>query len=356
MIRCILLVLLLFAGAGTSSTDIDPDSHNEPSIDDRPTQGTGGGKFSVADGRIIGPEGKPFIARGLNVLDDNLANVPVSLIQRLFPNLNFIRLAVGGGDCGYPCAQSNAAIEAWVQSVAARHIVVVIESHFTGQPSARTVNLAGEASWYAALAKFFKGNPYVWFGSGNELGNPVSAEHTNVYNAVRGAGNNTIIMMCVTNGGGPRILPDNAAAYTSMTNIVWDQHWYNWMTGGSKVQAKVNANLVNIIDQVQRFTRSADGAIPVIFGETGYNDYVCSGNGHTGGICGATEAVESAMTQGTTSASGFAVWLWTFTPCCAGQTDQVDRHTNTLTKFGQYTAPFITTGRNRLPATPDVPR
>jgi Cellulase (glycosyl hydrolase family 5) len=315
---------------------------NEPPTYGKPTQSSGARTFSVTNGQIIGPDGKPFIVRGINILDDNIAKTSATLIQSLFPKLNFVRLAVGGDDCGYRCAKSNAAIEAWVQSLTDRHIVVMIESHFTGQPSASTVKAADEAAWYSTLASFFKSNPYVWFASGNELAKPgVSAEHTNVYNAVRKAGSNTIVVMCVTDGA---FLPDNAAAYTGMTNIVWDEHFYNWITKGSNKATVVDAAVRDVITNIQAFTHSADGTIPVIFGEIGYNDYVCTSNGATGGICGAMESATGAMRVSTASASGFAMWLWTFTPCCARQTDHVDRYTNRLTAFGQNAAPFIAAG------------
>jgi hypothetical protein len=108
----------------------------------------------------------------------------------------------------------------------------------------------------------------VWFGSGNELSPPgVSAEHQNVYNAVRGAGNNTIIMLCEPGGGGPGTLPDNASAYTSMSNVVWDQHWYDWMTNGSTDAGTLSSDLIGMVQQDQSFTTSSNGTIPVIGGD-----------------------------------------------------------------------------------------
>ena len=302
--------------------------------------------FRVSDGKIIGPDGNIFIARGINILDNDTENATAATVTALLPKINFIRLAVGGDTCGYPCAQSNAAIESWVQTMTARNIVVLIESHFTGQPSARSaVNLAGEAAWYAPLAAYFKGNAYVWFGSGNELGNPgLTAEHQNVYNTVRRAGNNNIVVLGVADGNpnGPSDA-GSAGAYTDMTNIVWDQHWYNWMSAkGTTDQPTANQAAINVVSRDQTYTTSASGTIPVIFGETGYNDYVCTSNGPKGGICGATQAVNAAMTVGPTHGSGFATWLWKFTPCCGGQTDHVSN--KALTGFGRNTAQFIAAG------------
>ena len=49
-------------------------------------------QFSVASGQIIDPNGKQFIARGINVF---LNQVDASTIMRTFPGINSIRLAMG---------------------------------------------------------------------------------------------------------------------------------------------------------------------------------------------------------------------------------------------------------------------
>ena len=51
-------------------------------------------------------------------------------------------------------------------------------------------------------------------------------ETQGIYNAVRATGNNNIV---VFNGTGN--LSVSPSVFSSMTNVVWDQHYYNWETG-----------------------------------------------------------------------------------------------------------------------------
>lgn len=339
-----------------NQTVIGYEFHNEPLVNGSFT-GTGGGgggtgAFSVSGGRIHAPDGSIFVPQGLNVLDDNMASTPPSLLLSLFPKLNFVRLAVGGDDCGYPCAQSNAAIESFVNAATALNIVVAIESHFTGQPAASSIDLPGEAAWYKALATDLKDNHFAWFMSGNELGSSgLTAEHQNVYDAVRGAGKTDPILLTSADGG-PFSLgftPDGpASAYTSMHNIVWDQHFYNWewcdsaCNNNTATNAQAQSAAASYITSAQSYTTSADGTIPAGFYETGYNDYVCTSNGD-GGSCGTMQNVPGAFLGGNNSA-GAAAWLAYFTPCCHTQTDHIDETNNTRTVFGDNTEPFITAG------------
>jgi hypothetical protein len=74
----------------------------------------------------------------------------------------------------------------------------------------------------------FSSNPYVWFGTMNEPGGnsetAIAQQEQQIYNAIRGAGNNTIVMLEFQNGGSPQFAEDNPSYYATMTNVVWDAH------------------------------------------------------------------------------------------------------------------------------------
>jgi hypothetical protein len=345
-----------------SSTVVGMDSHNEPipvgANVSAPANwggsGTGRGTFSVAGGKIIAPNGQEFIAYGVNIHDDLLRVVPVSAIKTVFPKINFIRLAIGGGNCGgFSCKATNNVVIPWVNSVTAQHIVVEIENHTPDQRSAPTgAALAAESAQYASYAASFTGNPYVWFGTDNELNPPgVNAEHLATYNAIRGTGNNAILMMCVPNdSSNDGSIGGDLTVYYNMRNIVWDRHAYNHDIGGSTDRNFALNFLATRITNMQSATTSADGLIPVIHGEVGFNEFACGSPGQVSnppGSCGTSNIVTSALTVASLrgKGSGAAIWLWTFSPCCAGQSDLVDRNTRTtLTPLGRFVAPLIAAG------------
>jgi hypothetical protein len=326
---------------------------HEPSASAATAATSGTGQFTLnANGTITDPQGNPWISNGMNILDNNLPSI--AALQSMFPDVNQIRLAAGGDRDGWTTAQPNSTIEAFCDAAAAAHIVCVIESHYTGQPPAASLDATGEYNWYHALATYYAvthPTPYVWFESGNELGLPgLTAEHQNVYDAVRSAGYQGPIILTTADGnpfskGGT---PDGPTSkYYAMTQVIWGQHWYNWIENGSTTQSVWDAAVMNTVRDGASYATSATGTIPTIFEETGYNDYVCSSNGPTGGVCGAIQAVTSAGTTGKTTihSAGFSVWNWEFT-CCAAQTDQVsgtDPH-YTLTRLGEHTAPLIAGG------------
>jgi hypothetical protein len=344
-----------------SSTVIGYEFHHAPLINGTFTgqaNGSGGGTtgpFTISGGQIRSSDGNLWHAFGINILCNDGPNVPVATFKAVYPKANFVRFACWDG---YTAAPSNAAIEAFVNSYTAQGIVVAIESHYSGQQAANSVGLAGEASWYSALATDLKNNHLAWFMSGNELSQPgLTAEHVNVVNAVRGAGKTDPILLTSVDGnpfdhGGT---PDGpTSVYNAMSNVIWDFHYYNWVAGGSTDQPTQNNTLIASINAAKNYTTSANGAIPVIEGEDGYNDYVCTNNGPTGGGCGSTQAINAVQTAGITNSSGYAIWLWSFQStigCCAAQTDQVTEP-STLTSLGQNTFNnMATNGSGPLPAT-----
>ena len=83
--------------------------------------------FHIAGGQIIGPNGQPFVAKGIAVLDSEMSTTSPASIVSLFPGINSINLAVGADGNGYATAQSNAAIIAWVNDATSKGLVVTLK-------------------------------------------------------------------------------------------------------------------------------------------------------------------------------------------------------------------------------------
>jgi hypothetical protein len=238
-----------------------------------------------------------------------------SAILSLFPGVNFIRLAVGNWNGG-----TLDSVRGFVDAMTSNDVVVEIEDHpWNGgdspQPQAYSGDqLAAESAVYAQLAAAFANNPYVWFGTMNEPqpGGDVAAQQVATYNAIRGAGNPTILMMEAGAGGGnpgavgAGALP--AGDYASMHNVVWDLHHYGWTSHFSTDQDTVNNSLMGSASAGQgvlatRTIQSADGVIPVIVGEFGP---ACCGSDANG-----DEVINSVMWAAQNDAiRGFAGWEW----------------------------------------------
>jgi hypothetical protein len=130
--------------------------------------GVPSGAFHVAKGRIIGPNGLPFIARGINMADSDMGDAAAAIA--LFPGLNFVRLAIY-------TYQDPSAYAAFISTMTSRGTVVEIEHHVetdgnTGGGGTGNIAsgawLAAENAFYAAVAGAYASNPYVWFGTTNE--------------------------------------------------------------------------------------------------------------------------------------------------------------------------------------------
>jgi hypothetical protein len=304
--------------------------------------GGGTGQFHIANGQIIDPDGHPFIAKGIDlggdqvgVVSTNSAGAPLT---SMFHGINFVRLADGS-------RPDPSSYTTFIQQVTAHGVVVEIEDHpwplahpYTGGA------LASETAWYASLAQTFKTNPYVWFGSMNEpqsdygsAESAISDQEVAIYNAIRGTGNNTIIMMSLLGGGNPGTIGDGygmtTSAYATMTKIVWDLHHYGWMTGYSQDLNTEKAALIGSpqtgsgISAAQTI-RSADGLVPVIIGEYG--------NSTTGDqIDPNGNVVVQAVQQ---SGYGCVAWAWHAADTIGDML--VDGNGN-LTAYGQEVASFI---------------
>jgi hypothetical protein len=266
-------------GDATWNEEMDPTGacggSAPPVVDGGGGGGGATGSFSVANGQIVAPDGSPFIALGVDV--DN--SIPASQVTPMFPGMNFIRL---------PAGPSNSAddLRSEVESFTSAGIVVEIEDHPWPEVAPYTGgDLDTETSWYASLASAFKGNPYVWFGSMNEpqtaYGDAeaaISTQEAAIYDAIRGTGNDTVIMMSLMGGGNPGTVGAGFGmtpeTYAGMHNIVWDLHFYGWSSSYSTDQGTVSAALAGSVSggygiAAAQTIQSADGLVPVLIGEYG---------------------------------------------------------------------------------------
>nr|WP_294525521.1 cellulase family glycosylhydrolase [uncultured Rhodopila sp.] len=267
------------------------------------------GTFSVSNGQIIAPDGQPFTAEGVGVVEGNQPSA--ATLQSDFPGINFVRLAIYD-------YQSPASLAAYVDQLTSAGIVVEIEDHsnnanntgggegtiFTGQA------LTTELNWYSSIASTFANNPNVWFGTNNEPSEVNSSGNTDpaalstwqqqTYNAIRDTGNNSPIMVEM-NSLSPATtgLGYTPSVYAGMSNIVWDVHYYGWLSGYSTDQNTVTQTLDGMIAGAQTFT-SANGTVPVIIGE-----YGTSTNGSTPDP-NADQVVQAVLGTGL----GNSAWLY----------------------------------------------
>jgi hypothetical protein len=304
--------------------------------------GTGGndgggpatGTFSVSGGQILGPNGKPFIAKGVDVDE----SIPGPQVSSLFPGINFVRMPSGP-------SMSVSDLQGEVTSFTNLGIVVEIEDHPWPEVAPYTgSDLTTETDWYASLASAFVGNPYVWFGTMNEpqtsYGSAeaaISTQEAAIYSAIRGAGSNTLIMMELMGGGNPGTVGAGfgmtPSTYALMTNIVWDLHFYGWAANYSTDPATVNAALLGSASsgtgiQAAQTITSADGLVPVLIGE--YGD---STDGESVDA-NADEVITAVET------SGYGCAAWEDSPGTGGADILVSNGALT-TPYGQTVAAFI---------------
>jgi hypothetical protein len=241
-----------------------------------------------------------------------------------------VRIAAGDGYAG----DSAAALTPFINLMTSKGIVVEIGNYNPALTSnvATGQALTDELAWFTSIATAFKGNPYVWFSTDNEpsdqytYGGATSAEQLAAYNAIRATGNTSMIgienSQWSINGQQSFSASISASDIAGMTNVHWDDHYYNWLSGYS---SDVGANLSALKSEVagSQVYKDADGVIPVIVGEYG--------NSTTGsGIDGGGTATVAAVLQ-----SGYGSTAWGINP--GGSGDQLTNG-NSLTDFGQQVA------------------
>ena len=308
---------------------------------------TGSNGFSVIGGQIIGPNGLPFKAQGIDVLESTLGDVVSDpsggKLLATFPGTNMVRIAMESGYNSY----SDPAFVNAVNWLTAKGIVVEIGNYNLFQTAPTGQDLQNEVNWFTQLAAIYKNNPYVWFSTANEpQPNPgsISAEHQAVYNAIRGVGNNSMISLDAL--GAYTVNTLDPSAYSSMTNVSWDAHSYNWMTNYSTDVGTNQARLQQEISELQTI-HSGDGTIPVIVGEFG--------NATDGNTIdpGGTQTVQAVLDV-SQACSGDTAWL-DYWPGAATMGDElVDQTTGQLTPYGQQIASAMR-GAPPAPPSPTTP-
>jgi hypothetical protein len=287
------------------------------------------GRFTVANGTIIGPDGQPFVAKGIGLEADQVGGNAASQILARFPGINMVRLGIQHWQPSLPLV-----IQSFVTRLTSRGVVVVIEDHHTDGGRENNVLtgpvLEAETRAYASLARQYANNPYVWFGTMNEPtsadGSAVSAQERAIYKAIRGAGNNNPILLEQIGGSSTDGL--EPSDYADMTNVIWDAHIYGWEAKYSTSQAAVNRALARQVAAAQRIT-SADGKIPVILGEWG-----TSTDGHK--LDANWQQVINAVTG-----SGLGSLAWNFGVNDPGDPNDLTTDGTTLTPYGRQVVAFI---------------
>lgn len=296
------------------------------------TVSSGTGQFSVVNGQLISPTGTAFIAKGINISDSDMSSASTNAANQplttRFPGINFVRVAC------FDLTRAASFYQTFVTNMTAAKIAVKFEDHTSSDGSNRGGGvgvvytgtlLTNELAWYTRLATAFKGNPYVWFGTTNEPAySPsiaaLSTWHGQIVNAIRGAGANNIIAICLPAGGNPGTYGTGngmtSSVYAPMTNVIWDFHQYAWAysSGGNNGQSGPGAIPVATLQSLEQTNivlaqtiHSADGVMPVIAAETGP-----STTGSTLDVSGFNllNATHANTTGAIGRFCGFGAWHW----------------------------------------------
>jgi Cellulase (glycosyl hydrolase family 5) len=267
------------------------------------------GAFSVSNGKILGPGSVVWRGYGVCVFSQQVVSTSISVIPNygsalanqilaMMPGINLIRVACTIYPADY---LSPSSFSSFATVMTQAQVVVVFEHHITGSPVYSGAQLATESAWYASMAGYYLGNPYVWFASINEPGASDSLQMQATYNAIRGVGNNTIICMEAGQGSYGDGNTFGTNVFRSMRNIVWDLHAYNWMSSYSNVLATIIADQNSRMASIGAIT-SCDGVIPVICLETG------NATDGTNVDAGGTQQIQAAFSN--PNYVGAAAWVW----------------------------------------------
>jgi hypothetical protein len=334
-----------------------PQPSNSPVPPPVPT-----GNFKISGGRMTDPNGKPFLPEGVNLyLDDADVASFVANAPKLFPGLNYVRAMVyptyhSTTQWTYPTVASLQAIAAQINLLG---YVVEFEDHSSnggywevdipgglsqvldGPPTG--TSLQQNLAFWSSMATAFKGNPYVWLGSLNELNsadgtyNPsaiaaISTYELALYNAIRATGNTNIIDLEAGIAGNPQTVGNGAgfivADYAQMTNIIWWMHCYTDSGALQSLQGSAASHSGYLAAQT---IQSADGIVPVIF-----NEYGSGSNANPSQSSGS--AIASAIGQVASAGIGGGGFVF-YNP--NGVTDFSMTSGSSLTTWGQLVANMI---------------
>lgn len=240
--------------------------------------------FTVSDGKIISPAGKPWLGYGINLnveqVDEAVTSDAFTPLLDLWPGLGFIRLAFHS----YTSA-TDRSLQVFLARSAAHLVPVICEDHTGISAGPYTgARLAEQNAFFASIASTYASNPYVWIGTLNEP-NPnnipsISVQQKSNYDAIRATGSKAVVVMELPGGGNPGTIGAgkgmDPSVYAVMTGIIWDLHFYGWaMTPKfSTDQNVVNAALSGSANAgtgiaAAQTIKSADGIVPVMIGEFG---------------------------------------------------------------------------------------
>jgi putative tail protein/cellulase (glycosyl hydrolase family 5) len=267
---------------GYQALESDEPGYLEPSAP-APAIPPAVGDFTISGTTILDPEGVPWLAHGLNIYDNQVADVVTNdacePLLTLFPGLKVVRL----NNFDY-IAPDDADMLAFVTRLTAKGIVVIAEDHYGISATPLTGSaLAIETAWYASWAAYHIDNPRVWFGAPNEPGlqlggAAVTDQQVAVYNAIRATGSAALVGMIPPGGGNPGTVGDGfgltTSAYATMTRAFWELHFYGWTSDFSTTQSVVDAALAGSISggygiAAVNTIPFADGVGPIIIGEFG---------------------------------------------------------------------------------------
>jgi hypothetical protein len=324
--------------------------------------------FSISGGKVIAPNGTQFVPRGVvfrfvSDLANAMPNLPSTApLTTTFPGLNFVRLYYG------PAEMSFAALQPYINALTAAGIVVELQDAAAGESATNFCVLTGTAltnsvNLIATYAQAYVNNPYVWFATQNEpsLYNggqpatmpqctqgtynfaPITAEQIAYYNGVRNTGNNNIVILSASGNPLDELFPSSVSSqYSSMSNVIWDLHYYNWMSGYATDVAS-NASKIATDESNHQAVTDANGVIPVMIGEYGNST---DGTNVDPGWQATVQAVNT-----TPDGEGSAAW----NVDAGGTSDQLyttpGTFTSALSAYGQMVAQYIQAG----PSPPAAP-
>ena len=238
--------------------------------------------FSVRGSKILDPNGREFIAKGVNVNGPGFGwpgdtpGYANDIIERW--NFNSIRLNVRELDPAPYKYSENGSIDEIVKAYTSKRAVVVLEPHENTGSYFTDSQLDKLERWWRYQAKRYKNNPYVWFNVSNEPGGSDSSENVarwlnqnqRIINAIRDEGADNIIVVdghywgqdvgewdsSPVESSKSAILGSSDRLKDPTGNLVFSVHFYDqWIYGDRKM--------------ADYFDRAKKAGIPLIIGEYG---------------------------------------------------------------------------------------
>ncbi len=222
--------------------------------------------FTVNGSTILDPNGKPFVAKGVNVNGMNWTwqrpTVPdADLITQCWKfNLVRVNSFLFTGQIQYPQYQTNNDLDSIIQTFTSRGVVVVLEAHDRIGSYYSGDDLTALIGWFTDLARRYRDNPYVWFDIANEPGGRQGIDveqwvgmHGKVIDAIRNVAQANNIIIVEGAFGGQDAGNADASSVTesailqhsqdilhyngqSYSNIVFSIHAYDlWNAGDAKM-------------------------------------------------------------------------------------------------------------------------